>query len=157
MRTTVAVAPATQRGGYASNVASSTATRRFPIYIGSVSRWFLFVIGVRKSTAWVDVGPAGIHAQFGFFRVRRSLDEIASWRLEGKWHWASGIGVRYRPSRHAVAFTGSFVPGVTLVLTRPGKWLMLHFDELYITVEDPDGFAKALTELGINKAAEPAT
>ena len=64
------------------------------------------------------------------------------------------LGVRYRPSRRAVAYSGSLVPGVTLRIRRPGRWWCFGFDEIFVTVEDPAGLGDALTELGIDRAVD---
>lgn len=122
--------------------------RRFPIRIGRRSRPLLFLFGVRSRTAYVDVNEV-IDAQFGFFRVRTPLSNIARWRIEGPWPWITAIGVR-RSVRHGdVTFGGSHRGGVRLDFREPVRLGPLRVPALYVTVEDLHGLGAALGSRGI--------
>ena len=88
-------------------------------------------------------------ARFGWWTFEVPIGGIASWRIEGPWHWITAIGVR-RSVRHGdVSFAGSPRGGVRLDLRTPVKWTIFHVPVFYAGVEDLEGFAAALTEVGI--------
>ena len=73
----------------------------------------------------------------------------ARWRIEGPWRWITAIGVR-RSVRHGdITFGGSHRGGVRLDFTEPVEVGLFHAPALYVTVEDLEGFAAALTAHGI--------
>lgn len=105
--------------------------------------------GVRRSTAWVDVGRGRLEVRFGPWRVSTSLDNVASAHRTGPYSWWKVIG----PARLSVADRGltfattdrggvcltfvERVPGIepTGRLTHPG---------LTVTVAEPDRLLDAL-------------
>ncbi len=122
--------------------------RHFPIRVGRRSRPFLRLFGVRDGNAFVDVDD-DLDARFGRFRVRTPLANIASWRIEGPWLWVTAIGVRISIRHRDVTFAGSPRGGVRVDFRDPVRLGPLRVPALYVTVEDLDGLAAALAELGI--------
>ncbi len=133
---------------------------RFPIRLGARSRPLLRLFGARHDNAYVDL-DGDLDARFGRFRVRTPLDNVVSWRIEGPWRWITAIGVR-RSIRHAdVTFGGNHRGGVRLDFRKPVRLSVLRVPALYVTVEDLEGFAAALTARGIagedaRKGSRPA-
>ncbi len=124
------------------------ATQRFPIRVGRRSRLLLRLFGVRDNNAYVDL-DGELDAQFGFYRVRTPLSNIASWRIEGPWLWLTAIGVRTSLRHHDVTFGGSAHGGVRVNFREPVPFAFYHLPALYVTVDDLEGLAAALTERGI--------
>jgi hypothetical protein len=124
-------------------------SRRFPIRVGRKSRPLLLLFGVRGGNAYVDL-DGELDARFGFFRAHTAMSNIASWRLEGPWLWITAIGVRTSLRHRDVTFGGSPHGGVRINFREPVPFLFFHIPALYVTVEDLEGLAAALTERGIN-------
>jgi hypothetical protein len=123
-------------------------TRRFPIRVGRRSRLLLGLFGVRPGNAYVDL-DGDVDARFGFYRVRTPVSNITSWRIEGPWLWITAIGVRTSLRHRDVTFGGSPHGGVRVDFEEPVKFLFFHIPALYVTVEDLEGLAAALTERGV--------
>ena len=124
------------------------AGQTFPIRLGARSLPLLRLFGVRTNNAFVVVNDE-LDAHFGFFRVRTPLANIVSWRIEGPWLWITAIGVR-RSVRHAdVTFGGSPRGGVRVDFREPVRSGRFKVPALYVTVEDLEGLAAALTARGI--------
>jgi hypothetical protein len=123
--------------------------RRFPIRLGSRSKPVLLLFGVREHNAYVELSSDEVDAQFGFFRLQTPVANIARWRIEGPWLWLTAIGVR-RSIRHGdITFGGNHRGGVRLDFRERVRWTIFNVPALYVTVADMDGFAAALTALGI--------
>jgi hypothetical protein len=125
------------------------APRRFPIRVGRRSRPLLRLFGVRDGNAYVDMN-AELDARFGSYRVKTPISNIASWRIEGPWLWITAIGVRTSLRHRDVTFGGSPHGGVRIDFKEPVRFLFFHIPALYVTVEDLEGLAAALTERGIS-------
>jgi hypothetical protein len=124
------------------------AQRQFPIRVGRRSRPLLRLFGVGPGNAYVDVDDE-LDAHFGRFRVRTALTNITSWRIEGPWLWITAIGVRMSIRHRDVTFGGSPRGGVRVNFRDPVRLGPFRVPALYVTVEDLDGLAAALTERGI--------
>jgi hypothetical protein len=123
--------------------------RRFPIRLGRRSGPVLALFGVRVGNAYVDLGER-LDARFGFVRLSTPVSNVASWRIEGPWHWVTAIGVR-RSLRHGdMSFGGTHTGGVRVDFHEPVAFGPFHPGALYVTVEDLEGFAAALEALGVN-------
>ena len=128
------------------------APERFPIRMGARSRTFLRLWTARPATAHVDLdeGPdAVLDVQFGRFRFRTPVANIASWQIEGPFRWITAIGVR-RSIRHGdVSFAGSPHGGVRIDFTQPVQWGFMQVPAIYVGVDDLEGLAAELTRRGI--------
>lgn len=125
-------------------------TERYSIRLGGRSRPLLRLFGVRgPRDAWVDLGDGTLQARFGRFGATTPLSNVARWRIEGPWRWITAIGVR-RSVRHGdITFGGSHRGGVRLDFREPVEVGLFRAPALYVTVEDLEGFAAALTGHGI--------
>jgi hypothetical protein len=122
--------------------------QRFAIRVGARSRPLLRLFGVKTDNAWVELNGE-LDARFGSFRVRTPVSNITSWRIEGPWRWITAIGVR-RSIRHGdITFGGTPRGGVRLNFREPVRLGVFHVPALYVTVEDLEGLAAALTARGI--------
>ena len=135
-------------GSSTSSADSSSPTRRFPIRIGRRSRPLLLLFGVRGGNAYVDLGR-DVHVRFGFFRLTTPVANVARWRIEGPWSWITAIGVRNGIRHGDVAFDGTHTGGVRMDVSEPVRFGPLRRTAIYVTVEDLEGFAAALSSLGI--------
>jgi hypothetical protein len=126
----------------------SAAAKRFPIRVGRKSRPLLLLFGVRGGNAYVDLDN-DVAVSFGFFRFRTPLSNVISWRIEGPWLWITAIGVRMSIRHRDVSFDGSHLGGVRLDFGERVRWGPINVPAIYVTVEDLEGFAAALTERGI--------
>lgn len=128
---------------------SAPSIRRFPIRLGRRSRFLLLLFGVRPENAYVDLGAAEFDAHFGFFRVATPTSNLASWRIEGPWRWITAIGVRLSVRHHDLTFGGTNRGGLRVDFREPVRRLGLGVPALYVTVDDLEGLAAALAELGL--------
>ena len=105
--------------------------------------------GVTPERAWATVDDEHLVARLGWWEISIPVAEISSWRIEGPWRTITALGVR-RSVRHGdVSFAGSARGGVTLDLRNPVKWTVFHVPMFSVGVEDLEGLAEALRELGI--------
>jgi hypothetical protein len=109
----------------------------------------LLLFGVRPSNAYVDLGDDELDAHFGFFRFRTPTSNLASWRIEGPWRWITAIGVRYGIRHRDLTFGGTNRGGVRIDFHVPVPRMGLRVPALYLTVDDIEGFAAALSERGL--------
>jgi hypothetical protein len=126
-------------------------TTRFPIRLGRRSRPLLRLFGVGgPANAWVELRDEDLEARFGWSRAVTPVANIASWRIEGPWAWITAIGVR-RSVRHGdLTFGGSPRGGVRLDFVTPVRIGPFNVPALYVTVDDLEGLAAALTARGIS-------
>jgi hypothetical protein len=110
----------------------------------------LRLFGVRgPENAWVDLDDDTLTARFGRFTATTPIANITSWRIEGPWLWITAIGVR-RSWRHGdLTFGGSPAGGVRIDFREPIRVSRITVPALYLTVEDLDGLADALSARGI--------
>ena len=127
----------------------SPATR-FPIELGRRSRGLLrLLFGVKPGNAYVDLGDE-LDARFGYGRFRTPVSNIRSWRIEGPWAWITAIGIRRGIRDGVFAFDGVDTGGVRLDFRERVPGLRIFkTPALYVTVEDLEGFAAALSQRGI--------
>lgn len=124
------------------------ATDRFPIRVGRKSRPLLWLFGVRGDNAYVELNGE-LDARFGFYRIHTPLSNIVSWRIEGPWLWVTAIAVRTSLRHHDVTFAGSPHGGVRVDFKEPVPFGFYHVPALYLTVDDLEALAAALTARGI--------
>ena len=123
---------------------------RYPIRVGDRSRLFIRVaFGVTPERAFVDLDDETILVRFGRFELSAPVSTATRWRIEGPWAWITAIGVR-RTFRHGdLSFAGSPRGGVRVDFQPPPRWRFLRPPAIYYGVDDLEGFAAALTALGI--------
>jgi hypothetical protein len=109
----------------------------------------LLLFGVRPANAYVDLGDDELDAHFGFFRFRTPTSNLASWRIEGPWRWITAIGVRYSIRHRDLTFGGTNRGGVRIDFHEPVPRMGLRVPALYLTVDDLESFAAALSEGGL--------
>jgi hypothetical protein len=126
------------------------APRRFAYRLAPRSAPVLWLFGVHgPGDASVDLSPDALVARFGWSTARVAVADIVRWRIEGPWRWITAIGVR-RSIRHGdLTFGGSPRGGVRLDFREPIKVGFLSVPALYLTVQDLEGLAAALADLGI--------
>jgi hypothetical protein len=125
-------------------------SERFPIRIGARSAPLLRVLfGVSPDRAWVRLADGLVTARFGRFEVRSDIENVAHWRIEGPWLWITAIGVRMSIRHRDLSFAGSPRGGVRLDFATPVRWSVFDLPALYVGVDDLEGFAAALSALGI--------
>ena len=123
---------------------------RFPIELGRRSRPLLRILfGVTPANAYVDLGD-DLDARFGYGRIRTPLANVVSWRIEGPWLWITAIGIRRGIRDGVFTFAGTPKGGVRVDFReRVPTMRLFRTPALYVTVEDLEGFAAALSERGI--------
>lgn len=125
------------------------ATQRFPIRLGARSRPLLRLFGVRgPADAWVELRDDELEARFGRARAVTPISNIAGYRMAGPWLWITAIGIR-RGVRGDITFGGSHHGGVRLNFREPVRIGPFRVPDLYVTVDDIEGFAAALGERDI--------
>ena len=91
-----------------------------------------------------------LDARFGYGRFRTRVDNIVSWRIEGPWAWITAIGIRRGIRDGVFSFGGTHRGGVRLDFRERVRGLrVFRTPALYVTVEDPEGLAAALSERGV--------
>jgi hypothetical protein len=126
----------------------SPAVRRFPIRVEPRYRLLLRLFGVNGANAWVDLGQQ-LDARFGWARVTTSVANISRWSIEGPWSPITALGVRMSIRHRDLTFAGTARGGVRVDFTERVPYWRFRLPALYVTVEDLEGFAAALTDLGI--------
>ena len=126
------------------------AVQRFPIRLGAKSRPLLRLFGVGGANdAWVELGEDILEARFGRFQAATPLSNISRWRIEGPWLWITAIGVRMSVRHGDISFDGSHHGGVRLDFHERVRVGPFRVPALYVSVDDLEGLAAALTAHGI--------
>ena len=125
-------------------------TRHFEIQRDSRYRIPLRLFwGVTPERAWASLDDEHLIARLGWWEITIPTPEISAWRIEGPWRTITALGVR-RSLRHGdISFAGSSRGGVTLDLRTPVKWTVFQVSTFSVGVEDLEGLAECLGELGI--------
>ena len=116
--------------------------------LGEKSRPLLLFWGVRQGNAYIDV-DGELDAHFGFFRLSTEMDNLARWQIEGPWLWIKALGVRRGFRDGDISFAGVHTAGIRIDFKSRVRWGPFHVPRLYVTPDDLEGFAAALTERGI--------
>ena len=142
------------------------ASQRFPTRIDPRFAPLLRVIfGVRPENSYVELtdgvdGGAGappgsdVHsgtflARFGRFHAETPIANIVSWRIEGPWRSITALGVRMSVRHRDLTFGGTARGGVRVDFRERPKISVMRPPALYVTVDDLEGLAAALTDRGI--------
>lgn len=126
------------------------APSRFPIRLDPRARWYLRLFGVRgPETAFVDLDGTTLTARFGWAHVEIPITCIERWRIEGPWSPFTALGIRMSIRHRDLTFGGSAHGGVRIDLREPVRYGPLRPPAWYLTVDDLEGFGRALAALGI--------
>jgi hypothetical protein len=130
-----------------------TSPTVFPIRVGPKSRPFLRIaFGVRPEAARLLLGDgpgAPLEVDFGWAHFRTTLDNVASWQIEGPFRWITAIGIR-RSIRHGdITFGGSPHGGVRIDFREPVRWSLFRVPAIYVPADDLEGLAAELSRRGI--------
>jgi hypothetical protein len=123
-------------------------TGRFPIELGRKSRPLLLLWGVRERNAFIDI-DGELDAHFGFFRLSTPITNVKHWQIEGPWLWIKALGVRRGLRDGDISFAGVHTAGIRIDFTARVSWGPFSVPRLYVTPEDLEGFAAALSTRGI--------
>ena len=126
--------------------------RRFPMPIAG--RWvpLLLLFGVRRATAYVDLGDSRLIVRFGRLRVDTVLDNISGFQITGPYRWWRALGLRRTVGwgDKDVSFGTTAAGGVCLGFREPIRIAFFPpTTALTVTVGDVDRFAAALRARGI--------
>ena len=124
------------------------APRRFPIRVERRYRSILRIFGVRPGNAYVDLGET-VEARFGWAHVSTPVANITRWSIEGPWRAITALGVRMSIRHGDLTFGGSPVGGVRIDFRERVPYWRFRLPALYVTVEDLEGFGRALAARGI--------
>lgn len=126
----------------------ASRVQRFPIRVEPRYRWLLRVFGVTPANAYVDLGER-LEARFGWSHVTTPVSNCTSWSIEGPWLAITALGVRRSIRNGDLTFGGSPRGGVRVDFRERVPYWRFRIPALYLTVEDLEGFAAALSERGI--------
>lgn len=117
---------------------------RYPVRIDPIWRPLLLPFGVMESGSYAEVRNHGIHIHFGFMFERTfERDDIVS---ASPWQpaWMHGIG--YRSNLIGlISLLGSHKGVVRVCLKkRTRSWGIFPLQRVAISLQDPEGFLKAL-------------
>lgn len=122
--------------------------QRFPIRVEPRYALVLRIFGVTPSNAWVDLGET-LDARFGWSHISTPLSNCERWAIEGPWRAITALGVRISVRHRDITFGGTPKGGVRIDFREPVRYGIFHPPALYLTVEDLEGFAAALSARGI--------
>jgi hypothetical protein len=129
-------------------VTENRPSRRFPLRLGNKSRPLLLFWGARQGNAWVDI-DGQLDAHFGFFQFSTDMENLARWRIEGPWLWIKALGVRRGIFDGDITFAGVHTAGIRIDFKQKVRWGPFTVPSLYLTPDDLEGFAAALSDRGI--------
>ncbi|HUG29757.1 MAG TPA: hypothetical protein VMQ65_04475 [Candidatus Limnocylindria bacterium] len=122
--------------------------RRFPIRVERRYRWILRIFGVTPRNSFVDLGET-LEAHFGWSHVSAPVSNITRWSIEGPWLAITALGVRKSIRHGDLTFAGTPVGGVRVDFRERVPYWRFRLPALYVTVEDLEGFGRALAARGI--------
>ncbi|HEY7828287.1 MAG TPA: hypothetical protein VIB99_08635 [Candidatus Limnocylindrales bacterium] len=122
----------------------------FPIRIQPNLKPLLLFFGVHDDgRALVRIDGTSLSATFGRFHARTDLSNIERWDITGPYRSLRAFGVRRTIGTHDLSFGGSAHGGVRLHFRSPVRAARVPNSDLYLTVDDLEGFGAALTARGI--------
>lgn len=125
--------------------------RRFEFRFDPPFRLPLALLGVRPETARVELGPDEFTVRFGPWRLRTGRSNVTGAEPGGPYRWWRAIGPRLSLADGGVTFGSSVSAGICVRFAEPvpalapGPWL--RHPAVTVTVADPDGLLRALTEV----------
>ncbi len=122
----------------------------FPIRVQKNLRPLLIFFGVRDNgKAVVRIDGNELTVSFGWFGARTTLANIERWDITGPYSSLRAVGVRRTIGTRDLSFGGSAHGGVRLRFREPVRAARFGNTELYLTVDDLEGLAAALSARGI--------
>lgn len=109
----------------------------------------LILFGVLPGRAFVALNDDRMVARFGFFTANVALPNVEHWTISGPYRWWRAAGVRATLGRAELTFGGSTHGGLCIFLREPVRIARMAVRELYLTVDDLEGLAAALSSKGI--------
>ena len=108
----------------------------------------LRLIGVREELDGVRLRAESLIATFGFLNAEIRIANVASSHVTGPYRWWTALGPRLSFADHGATFGTNTRAGVCLRFLSPiepliGPWA---HPGLTVTVADPEGLVKAITE-----------
>jgi hypothetical protein len=128
---------------------STAAAVEFPIRLTRAGWPILALFGVRPGAAHVRIDQDRLIARFGFSRAEFPLVNVERWDITGPYRWWRAIGLRGTLGQPEITYGGSAHGGVCLHLRTPVRIAGIGIRRLYVTVDDLEGLAAALTTRGI--------
>ena len=138
------------------------ASQRFPTRLDPRFAPLLRVLfGVKPENSYVELtdGPGGgegtatpagtFFARYGRFHAETPIANIVSWRIEGPWRSIMALGVRMSVRHRDLTFGGTARGGVRVDFRDRPKISVMRPPALYVTPDDLEGLAAALTARGI--------
>jgi hypothetical protein len=131
---------------------------RFPIKITDnfLLEPLLHTFGVRRETTFVELDADSITVSMGrWFHERIPLDQIAA-VAPSSWPWWGGLGVKLH--HHGIGVVGSTEGIVNLEFKVPLKMhalVIMEVKQLWLSLEDSDGFLRALSAACRLPVSEP--
>lgn len=125
------------------------ASTEFPIRLQHGLRPILLLFGVRRGNAYALIDGDRLIAKFGFFGAETSISNIERWDITGPYRWWRAVGVRATLGRPELTFGGSAHGGVRVRFRERVRISRLSIRDLYLTVDDLEGFGAALAARGI--------
>ena len=122
----------------------------FPIRRQRALRPILLLFGVTGAeSARVTIDGDRLEARFGFVRTSTSLADVERWDITGPYRWWRAVGVRKTLFKPELTFGGSAHGGVRVRMRLPLRIGPFRVRDLYLTMDDIEGFAAALAARGI--------
>jgi hypothetical protein len=126
----------------------SALPARFPIKRAGWVRPLLLLFGGTAEHSYTEITSDGLRARFGWYEVTIPIVDIDAVE-PADWPWWGGIGWRTN-MRSVIGLVGALKPVVRVTLSKPVRTRLLlipiRLRELYLSLEDAEGFIAALAE-----------
>ena len=108
--------------------------------------------GIRRETAWVEVGERKLRARFGPWRVSTPLTNVIGASITGPYaFWKTAGPARLAITDRGLTFATNGDRGVLITFAHPVRGLdplgLLQHPELTVTVSEPERLAALLAEV----------
>lgn len=119
------------------------------------------LLGIRAQRTWCSIDSHGVTARFGPWCVTSPLENISGVEVTGPYQWIKVVGPPHlSASDGGLTFATNASRGVCLTFRRavPGSEPLglLRHGSLTMTLDDPDGFRRAVEERIGNSTAGPS-
>lgn len=125
--------------------------RRFEMPLPMPWRPILLVFwGVRRGRAQLDLDGERLHAQYGWWGLTTTLDNVLGWEISGPWRWWTAIGLRSHPPFRDFSFDTTDTAGITLTFRDPVRFgRVFRAASLTVTVNELFALGRILEGRGI--------